>query len=187
MALTELLNIWRAQGNQIEAGDFDQIFLELRRLAKAVILRERPNHTLQATELVHEIYLKMDHQKVPQWSNRAHFFSVAALMMRRILVDHARQKSREKRGGSDHRVTLKDDLALAKGPCLDVLEINRVLEELHQLDTRNALVVELKLFGGLTEEEIGVVLGVSARTVKRDWRFAKGWMKMKLSDTPSKT
>ena len=185
MPLTDLLNIWQQKGSHIPSDQFEDIYGEMKRLAKAAIARESGNHTLQTTELVNEVYLLLDKQRFSVWDNRLHFFSVISLMMRRVLVDHARKRKRLKRGNPNLRVTLADENALTSGPSLDAIAVHHGLEALAKLDSRHALIAELKLFAGFTDEEVGEVLGVSSRTVKRDWRIAKGWLKSYLSNNPA--
>lgn len=185
LPLTDLLNLWQQEGAQIPPNQFDDIYNELKRLARAAIARESANHTLQVTELVNEVYLLLDKQRFSVWDNRLHFFSVISLMMRRVLVDHARKKRRLKRGDPNLRVTLADENALASGPSQDAIAVHESLQELAKLDSRHGLIAELKLFAGFTDEEVGLVIGVSSRTVKRDWRIAKGWLKANLSKNAS--
>lgn len=182
LPLTDLLQLWQRQGTQIDPDQFDGIYLELKRLARAALARESANHTLQATDLVNELYLILDKQNPSVWENRLHFFSVVSLMMRRILVDHARRKKRIKRGDPQLRVTLSEDKIQGNNPTsLDVLAVHHALERLAALDARHALIAELKLFGGFTDQEIAESLSLSSRTIKRDWRIAKGWLKTCLA------
>lgn len=180
MPLTDLLNHWQLQNTAVPQTDFASVYVELKRLAKAALAKERPSHTLQATELANEVYLLLEKQNLPTWENRLHFFSVISLMMRRLLIDHARKKKALKRGDPHLRVTFIEDAAAAKSPSLDVLAVHAALEELAQLDKRHGLIAELKLFGGFTDVEIGQVLGLSSRTIKRDWRIIKGWLRHTL-------
>jgi RNA polymerase sigma-70 factor, ECF subfamily len=151
------------------------VYGELRRLAASYMRREREDHTLQATALVHEAYLKLVEQRA-SWQSRAHFFGVAAQVMRRILIDHARGHLREKRGGEYQKVSLDDVLVFSREQSEEILAINESLERLAKLDARQARVVELRFFGGLSVEEAGEVLAVSPKTVKRDWSVAKAWL-----------
>jgi RNA polymerase sigma factor (TIGR02999 family) len=143
--------------------------------------RERPDHTLQATALVNEVYLRLIETDRVQWQNRAHFFAVAARMMRRILVDFARARLNDKRGGGFQRVTLDDAIAVAQAPSVDLVALDEALERLGSIDSRQSQIVELRFFGGLTLDEAAEVLQVSRDTVKRDWRFAKLWLARELS------
>ena len=178
--ITDLLLRW----NSGDKSAFDHIttvvYDELRRLASALLTRERAGHTLSATALVHEAYLRLVDQNRVQWQNRAHFFAISARLMRRILVDHARQRGAAKRGGGN-KVALEDAGVLAAQPELDVLALNQALEKLARLDPQQGRIVELRFFGGLTEEEIADILGVAPITVKREWAAAKAWLKQELS------
>ena len=157
------------------------VYDELRRQAARYLRRERPGNTLQTTALIHEAYVRLVDQRNVQWQNRAHFFGIAAQLMRRILVDHARTKKRAKRGGSDIRVSLGDATASVKGQDLDVVALDEALERLAQIDAQQSRVVELRFFSGLTVEETAEVMGISNATVKRDWSMAKAWLHRELS------
>ncbi len=159
------------------------VYDELRRQARRYLRREQVGHTLQTTALIHEAYLRLIDQNNVQWQNRAHFFGISAQLMRRILVDHARGKHREKRGGSAVRVSLVDATAVSKGQDLNVVALDEALERLSQIDEQQAKIVELRFFSGLTVEETAEVLGISTATVKRDWRMAKAWLHRELSGT----
>ena len=142
---------------------------------------ERPDHTLQTTALVHEVYLRLLGRTQPTWQNRAHFFAATARAMRQILVDHARGKRSQKRGAQGNKVSL-DDVAAATGVSdLDLLALDDALVALSENDPRKARVVELRFFGGLTREEIAEVLGVTTRTVEREWKFAQAWLRRELT------
>jgi RNA polymerase sigma factor (TIGR02999 family) len=149
---------------------------ELRRIARAHLRREAPNHTLSATSLVHEAYLRLVDQTRVNWQNRSHFFGVASQACRRVLVDHARQRLAQKRGGGAVAVTLNEHLALTEDRTDEILAVNRALERLATVDERLCRLVEYRYFGGLSEEETAEVLGLSTRTVRRDWAKAKGWL-----------
>lgn len=157
------------------------VYDELRRQAARYLRRERPGNTLQTTALIHEAYVRLVDQRNVQWQNRAHFFGIAAQLMRRILVDHARTKKRAKRGGSDIRVSLGDATVAVKGQDLDVVALDEALERLAQIDAQQSRVVELRFFSGLTVEETAEVMGISNATVKRDWSMAKAWLHRELS------
>ena len=157
------------------------VYDELRRQAARYLRREQPGHTLQTTALIHEAYVRMVDQRNVQWQNRAHFFGIAAQMMRRILVDHARTKKRAKRGGSDIRVSLDDATVAVKGQDLDVVAVDEALTRLEKFDKQQSRVVELRFFSGLTVEETAEVMGISPATVKRDWSMAKAWLHRELS------
>ncbi len=158
------------------------VYDELRRLARAYLLRERPDHTLQPTALVHEAYLRLVDQTRVDWQGRTHFFAVGAQMMRRLLVDHARQQDRAKRGRDWQRVTLAEAPAL--GEALereDLLALDAALEKLKTLDERQAQVVELRFFAGLRVDEVAAYLEVSKRTVEGDWTHARAWLRRELT------
>jgi RNA polymerase sigma factor (TIGR02999 family) len=152
------------------------VYAELRRIAALYLGRERPGHTLQPTALVHEAFLRLSSQRQEQWGNRAQLLGVAAQMMRRILVNHARDRAAAKRGGSAERVSLTFADASAPQIDVDTIALHEALEALERLDHRKGRVVELKYFGGLTTEEIADVLGVSGATVEREWKFARAWL-----------
>jgi RNA polymerase sigma factor (TIGR02999 family) len=174
-SLTQLL-IDAGEGNDAALNQIlPQIYDELRRLAGSYMRRERSDHTLQPTALVHEAYLRLIDQRRVNWRNRAQFLGMAANMMRRILVNHARDRVAEKRGGSAARVTL----SVAEGPEqpeLDLVAVDEALEKLADLDPRKTQIVEYKFFTGLTTEEIAEVLGISVATVEREWKFARAWL-----------
>ena len=157
------------------------IYDELRRQAARYLRREQPGHTLQTTALIHEAYVRLVDQRNVQWQNRAHFFGIAAQMMRRILVDHARTKKRAKRGGSDIKVSLDDTTVAVQGQDLDVVAVDEALTRLAKVDEQQSRVVELRFFSGLTVEETAEVMGISPATVKRDWSMAKAWLHRELS------
>ncbi len=159
---------------------FPLVYDELRRLAAARMRRERPDHTLQATALVNEVYLKLVDQTRAQWRNRAQFFAVAARAMHQILVDYARTRGREKRGGGQVAVTLEKIEAGADTDLDDLLDLDEALERLAAIEPRQARVVEMRFFAGLTTEEIAEVLNVSAATVDRDWRSARAWLTVEM-------
>ncbi len=157
------------------------VYDELHRLAAARLRRERPDHTLQPTALVHEAYLRLVDQRRADWRNRAQFFGVAAAMMRRILVNHARDRAALKRGGAVEKVSLSAAAEWAGKQDLDLLGLDDALARLAALDPRKGQIVDLKFFAGLNTEEIAEVLQVSASTVERDWRFARAWLYDALS------
>jgi RNA polymerase sigma factor (TIGR02999 family) len=157
------------------------VYDELRQLAASYLRRERGNHTLQPTALVHEAYFRLVDQRDAAWQNRSHFFGVAAHLMRLILVDHARARSAEKRGGDAVRVPLDDLFRAAKQNDTDVLALDEALSRLAALDAQQVRVVELRYFGGLNVEETAEALGISAATVKRDWSVARMWLRRELT------
>jgi RNA polymerase sigma-70 factor (ECF subfamily) len=152
------------------------IYDELRRLAANYLRRERVDHTLQPTALVHEAYLRLVDQREVSWQNRAHFFGVAAQMMRRILVDHARAHNAGKRGADFQKLSLEDNIDKAVERSTELIALDEALKELAEIDQQKARIVELRYFGGLSAEETAEVLGVSAVTVKRHWSMARAWL-----------
>jgi len=178
--ITQLLLAWSDGDESAREKLVPTVYEELHRLAHRYMRRERPGHTLQTTALVHEAYVRLVGTENPRWQNRAHFFAVSARLMRRILVDFARQKLELKHGGGALQVSLVDDLAVSAEPSVDLLELNEALDRLSELDPRQAEIVELRYFGGLKEEEIAEVLKVSLRTVQQDWRKARLWLYREL-------
>lgn len=179
--VTQLLN--RAQEGDKESLDqlLPLVYQELRRVAANQLQKERGNHTLQPTALVHEAYLRLLEQREVDWRNRAHFFSIAAEMMRRILVNYAVQRKAQKRGDGATHISLDDASSYGEQSSdLDVVLLNDALERLAGFDASQARIVELRFFGGLTIEEAAEVLGVSASLVKREWRMAKAWLKTQI-------
>jgi RNA polymerase sigma factor (TIGR02999 family) len=152
------------------------VYQELRRMADRYLRQERPGHTLQPTALVHEAWLRLIDQTQVNWQNRAQFFGVAAQMMRRILVDHAKAKHREKRGGAAVTLPLDEVMNLSQGRAADLVALDDALNGLAEIDSRKYRVVELRFFGGLSVEETAEVLNVSPQTVLRDWKLAKAWL-----------
>ena len=166
-----------AEGNDAAASKLIPIvYDELRRLAGGYMRRERIDHTLQPTALVHEAYLKLIEQRAVDWQGRAHFFGIAAQVMRRILIDHARGHIRDKRGGGAIPVPLDDALLFSPERSSELIKLDESLERLAKLDPRQSRIVELRFFGGLTVEETADMLGISAKTVKRDWSMARAWL-----------
>jgi RNA polymerase sigma factor (TIGR02999 family) len=175
-AATELLIAWSSGDAAARERMLPLVYDELRRLAAGYLRRERPGHTLQPTALVHEAYVRLIDQRQVDWSNRAQFIGLAAVMMRRILVNHARDRVAGKRGGGAEHVPLTlagERMGTAE---LDVLDLHEALERLSELDVRKGRIVELKFFGGLTTEEIARTLGVSNATVEREWKFSRAWL-----------
>jgi RNA polymerase sigma factor (TIGR02999 family) len=156
------------------------VYAELRQIAARALQSERDNHTLQPTALVHEAYLRMVGGENVPWQNRAHFLGCAARVMRNILVDHARARRADKRGGGDARVTLTDALGLADARDVDLVALDDALTALAETDEQKCRIVELRYFGGLTEVEVAEVLGVSERTVRRGWTLAKAWLRREI-------
>jgi RNA polymerase sigma factor (TIGR02999 family) len=183
-SVTDLLRDW----SRGDAAALDQlmpiVYRDLRRQAAAQLRREGREHTLQPTALVHEVFLRLVGQREASWAGRGHVLAVCAGMMRRILVDHARRRSRLKRGGTLCRVDLEWEPAAAERD-VDLVALDHALQELQALDGDQARLVELRFFGGLSTEEAAQVLGVSSRTVKRDWRSARAWLLQRLSRDPA--
>lgn len=185
--VTAILDAWRAG----ESGALDRliplVYDELRALAEGYLRRERPDHTLQATAVLHEAYLRLVEKTHPSWEGRVHFFAVAAQVMRRILVDHARERRAVKRGGEAVKVSLDADPAAASSVSgldrVDLLDLDTALDRLSALDARKGRVIELRYFGGLTEAEAARVLAVSPATVRLDLRLARAWLLTELGGT----
>jgi RNA polymerase sigma factor (TIGR02999 family) len=180
-AVTLLLTRLR-EGNQEAANELAPlVYAELRRMAGAYMQRERSGHTLQATALVHEAYMRLVGGEPAEWQNRAHFFAIAAHTMRQVLLDYARRRHADKRGGAGIRkVDMDADLLVASDALEDVIAVDEALEKLAAIDPRQSRLVELRFFAGLSVEEAAEVLGVSAVTVKREWRLAKAWLRREL-------
>ena len=179
--ITQLLRAW---------GDGDQealrkltplVHAELHRAAHRHMVREQPGHTLQTTALVNEVYLRLVDVKKASWQNRAHFFAICARMMRRILIDFARARQYQKRGGEAHHVSLEEALVVPREPGGDLVALDDALNRLAALDPRKSQVVELRFFGGLSVEETAEVLKISPETVMRDWKLAKAWLRRELA------
>jgi RNA polymerase sigma factor (TIGR02999 family) len=178
--VTKLLADW-SQGDEAALEKLTPVvYEELRRLAHRYMHGQRPDHTLQTTALANEAYLRLVDQTRPSFQNRSHFFAVAAKAMRQILLNHARDQQRQKRGGGASKVELDTTALVSPEQSKTVLDVDEALERLALLDERKARIVELKYFGGLQEDEIASVLKVSAITVRRDWRFARAWLYTEL-------
>ena len=184
--VTQMLLAWSAGETGAEEGLFPLVYEELKRVARRYLRQERDGHTLQPTALVHEAYLRLVDQTRVTWQNRAQFYGVAAQLMRRILVDHARQHQAAKRGGSEQErlsITSAGQIGakqLASEPAIDLLALHEALEELAIIDPQQGRIVELKFFGGLSIEETAEVLGIGHATVERDWKMARAWLRRKL-------
>jgi RNA polymerase sigma factor (TIGR02999 family) len=179
--MTALLRAWGSGDKSALDRLLPLIYDELRRLAAHYLRAERPDHTLQPTALVHEAYLRLSQTNRMTLQDRAHFFRLAAEMMRRVLVDHARKRRAAARGGGETKVALDEALGLAGRQELDLLALDDALSQLAVIDPQPSRVVELKFFGGLSNEETAEALGVSPATVKRDWAWAKAWLHQELS------
>jgi len=178
--VTELLARW-SQGDDAALAELTPlVYQELRRIAHHHMGGQRPDHTLQTTALINEVYLRLADQTNPRWQNRAHFFAVAARAMRQILVSYARNQQAQKRGRGAVRIELDEAALISPEESKEVVDLHEALERLTTLDSRKAQVVELKYFGGLTYDEIAEVLKVSHVTVRRDWEFAKVWLYTEL-------
>ena len=175
--VTDLLARWRGGERQALDSLMPLVYEELRRLARHYVAREQPGHTLQTTALVHEAYLRLVGQNPPEWKDRAHFFGVAARLMRQILVDHARASQAEKRGCGCSKVTLVGDVSGPDGvPEVDILALDEALHNLAELHPQQAQIVELRFFSGLSIEDASEVLRISPATVKRHWTAARAWL-----------
>jgi RNA polymerase sigma-70 factor (ECF subfamily) len=180
--LTQLLAAW-SDGDQAALEELlPLVNAELRRLAGHYMRREGPGHTLQTSALVNEAYIRLIDQKHVRWQNRAHFFGIAAQLMRRILIDHVRSHQYAKRGGGAVQISLDEAAAVTEARSAELLAVDEALEKLTAMDARKGRLVELRFFGGLTEEEAAEVMGVSVPTVQREWRAAKAWLHRMLTD-----
>jgi RNA polymerase sigma-70 factor (ECF subfamily) len=178
--LTELLRRLAAGDKSVENILLARIYGELKRLAGAYLRRERPGHTLQATALVHEAYLRLTQHRDLDCKDRIHFFALAAKTMRRILTDYARQRNAAKRGGLMSLVPFEENLRVTDGQSVLIESLSEALDALAATDARLVQIVELKFFAGLTEDDIAELLGISSRTVKRDWALARAWLRGRL-------
>jgi RNA polymerase sigma factor (TIGR02999 family) len=179
--VTQLLIAW-SNGDQAALEQLTPlVYSELHRLAHRYLGRERKGHTLQTTALVHEAYIRLIDQKEVRWQNRAHFFAIAAQIMRRILVDYARARNYAKRGGGAQRVSFDEAMDVSDERAADVIALDEALSALAELDQRKSRIIELRFFGGLSIEETAEVLGVSPGTVMRDWTFAKAWLQREIN------
>jgi len=172
-------------GTKATAALTELLYPELRRLASRLMRQERQSHTLQPTAVVHEVFLRLVDQERIEWQDRAHFLGIAARVMRRILVEHARRRNAEKRGGGLARVTLDESLVPSEDPAIGLLAVDQVLTRFAGVDERAAAVAELRIFGGLTVREITQELGVSPRTVNADWAMARLWLARELARQPT--
>jgi RNA polymerase sigma factor (TIGR02999 family) len=174
--VTQLLCLWSTGDRAALESLMEVVYAELRHLAHSYLRRERQGHTLQSTALVHEAYLRLINQNDVSWQNRAHFFGIAASMMRRILIDHARSRQASKRGAGIPLLKL-DDAVAGSGPRdLDLVALDRALEKLTRIDPQQSRIVELRFFAGLSIEDTAEVLNISPATVKREWAMAKAWL-----------
>jgi len=181
--VTAMLREWSNGNRQAQDQLFQVVYNELHGQAARYLRREQPGLSLQTTDLIHEAYLRLIDQRHVEWQNRLHFFAIAAQVMRRILVDHARSRQAAKRGGSNIRLPLDEAIATVTvtGPDLDFVALDEALNKLADIDSQQSKVVELRFFSGLSVEETARVMSVSERTVKRDWHVAKAWLRRELS------
>ncbi|MEZ5427789.1 MAG: sigma-70 family RNA polymerase sigma factor [Pyrinomonadaceae bacterium] len=181
--ITQLLLAWGEGDKQALDKLMPFVYQELRRLAKNYMLNQPSDHTLQTTALVNEAYLRLVDSSRVRWQNRTHFFAISAQLMRRILVDFARARKTGKRGGENQRITFDDALPVSAEKEAGLIELDEALKQLETLDRRQSQIVEMRYFGGMTEEEISKALDISARTVRRDWVAARAWLYRELSKT----
>jgi RNA polymerase sigma factor (TIGR02999 family) len=179
--VTQLLTRFRSGDRDAESRLVSLVYAELRRMALLCLNRERPDHTLQPTALVHETFLRLAKGTQPQWEDRVHFFAVAGRLMRQILVDYARRHHAGKRGGSRERIPLGEDLAFSEDKSHQLLSLDEALCRLAEQDERQSRIVEMKFFGGLNVEEMAEILEISPRTVKREWTMARAWLHREMS------
>lgn len=179
--ITQLLLAWNQGDQTARDALLPLIYDELRRQARGYLRRERPDHTLQPTALVHEAYLRLIEPQQMNWQNRAHFFGIAARLMRQILINHAESRRAAKRGGDTERISLGDVAQLADTQAVDLLELHEALRQLEQIDPPQGQIVELRYFSGLTIEEVAAVMNLSPATVKREWSTARAWLRRALS------
>jgi len=178
--VTQLLQAWGSGDEKALEKLVPVVYQELHRMARHYMAGERPNHTLQTTALIHEVYVRLVQSRHMSWQNRAHFFAICAQLMRRILVDFARSRRYQKRGGAAVRIPLEEALVVSQDPPADLVALDDALKALASVDERKSRVIELRFFGGLSVEEAAEVLSVSPETVMRDWRLAKVWLLRQL-------
>ena len=179
--ITQLLEEW-SEGNQSALDElYPLVYEELHRLARRYMSRERKGHTLQTTALINEAYVRLVDQRNVHWANRSHFFAISAQIMRRILIDHARRHAYAKRGGGAQQVSLEEVAVVAREQSAEIIRLDEALKTLAKMDPRRCHVVELRYFGGLSNEEIAGVLKVSENTVTRDWNLARAWLHQQLT------
>lgn len=181
--VTEMLQDWRNGDQAALEKLLPVVYDELRRQAARYLRRERPGHTLQTTALIHEAYLRLINQENVAWQNRAHFYAIAARLMRQILVDHARKRQAAKRGGSDIKLPLEEAMVISPERDIDLVALDGALTRLAAFDEQQSRIVELRYFSGLSVEETAEVLGISTRTVKRDWNVAKAWLRQQIGES----
>jgi RNA polymerase sigma factor (TIGR02999 family) len=182
--ITKLLQGWRGGDRAALDALVPVVYKELHRLAHCELRKERPDHTLQSTALVHEAYFRLVGQSLPQWESRTHFFAIAAQLMRQILVDYARRHRASKRGSGVCMLTLDDAVLLPQRKDVDVVAIDDALNALAEIDPRQSRIVELRFFAGLSLQEISEVMGIATATVQRDWTAARAWLHREISRRP---
>ena len=180
--VTLLLHSWSKGDREALDQLLPLVYEELRRQAARYLRQERADHTLQATALIHEAYLRLVDQRSVEWQNRAHFFAIAARLMRQILVDHARRHEAAKRGGSAIKVPVEEAAASGAGRDINLVALDAALDKLAEIDAEQSRIVELRYFSGLTIEETAEVMGISAATVKREWQVAKAWLRREIKE-----
>ena len=183
-AVSRLLQAWGRGDLQARDDLMPVVYRELRRRAGGYLRRERQDHTLQPTALVHEAYVRLVGQERVAWQNRAHFFAIASQMMRRILVDHAREHEAAKRPGAGVKVMLDDRIGAAQPRACEFIALDQALVELTRIDPRQGQIVELRYFGGLSEQDVGEVLSISRATVTREWQTARAWLYRRMTTGP---
>lgn len=177
-----MLKQWSAGNEDVLENLMPLVYDELRRMASRSLRKERAGHTLQTTALIHEAYLKLVNQRDAKWQNRSHFFAIASQAMRRILVDYARERHREKRGGSAENLPIEEAaFVVSNEKSVDLVALDEALTRLAKFDERQAKVVELRYFSGLDIDETAEILGISNATVRRDWNMAKAWLKQEIT------
>ena len=181
--VTQLLMAWNDGDQSALERLIPLVHAELHRIARRYMRNERAGHTLQTSALINEAYMRLIDAQQVHWQNRAHFFGIAAQLMRRVLVDFARSRSYKKRGGGAFQVSLDETMVITKERGEDLVALDEALSALSELDERKGRVVEMRFFGGLSEKEIAEALTVSPETVRRDWRLAKSWLRRRLSET----
>lgn len=179
--VSKLLDNWGKGDQDAREALIPLVYEELRRIARRRLRAERPDHTLESAALVHEAYFRLLEAEAPSWQDRAHFFGVAAQLMRHILVDHARHRRAAKRGGGEPRLTLDTKIALMRKPEVDLLALDDALNRLASLDPQQSRIIEMRFFGGLSIEETATVLDISPATVKREWATARAWLQREMS------
>ena len=179
--VTRLLLAWRNGDQEALERLTPLVYAELRRMAHRFMRRERPDHTLQSSALVNEAYIRLIDCHQVDWQNRAHFFGIAAQMMRQILIDHARRHARARRGGGLRQVSFEETAVVSVERAAELIALDDALNDLAAFDISKSRIVELRFFGGLTNEEVGEVMGMTLRTVEREWRKAKAWLRRAIS------